>query len=125
MPLSMNYQITVTSGFCASHQLRLYDGSMETLHGHNWTVILTVAAEKLDEIGVVMDFHVLERRLQKVLDPMHNHHLNDVEPFGRTNPSAENVATHIGQTIRLPARVRLDSVEVWETPENRCRVTGF
>jgi 6-pyruvoyltetrahydropterin/6-carboxytetrahydropterin synthase len=92
------------------------------LHGHDWTVIVTVAAGKLDSIGVVMDFHVLERRLGQVIDGFHNRHLNDVIPFVKVNPSAENVAEHIATCLELPERVWLESVEVWETPENRARV---
>ena len=116
----MTYEISVKTGFSASHQLRLYDGSMEPLHGHNWTVIVTVAAGKLDPIGVVMDFHVLEHRLGQVIGGFHNRHLNDVIPFVKVNPSAENVAQYVATSLELPERVWLESVEVWETPENRC-----
>lgn len=118
----MTYEISVNATFSASHQLRLYDGSLEPLHGHNWTVIVAVAATRLDSIGVVMDFHALERRLGKVIDGFHNRHLNDVIPFVKLNPSAENVAQYIADSIELPERVWLQSVEVWETPHNRARV---
>lgn len=119
---NMTYEISVKAGFSASHQLRLYDGSLEPLHGHDWTVVVTVAAGKLDAIGVVMDFHVLERRLGQVIGGFHNRHLNDVIPFVKVNPSAENVAEYIATCLELPERVWLESVEVWETPENRARV---
>lgn len=118
----MTYEISVKTGFSASHQLRLYDGTLEPLHGHNWTVVVTVAAGKLDSIGVVMDFHVLERRLGQLIGAFHNRHLNDVIPFVRVNPSAENVAEYIADSLQLPDRVWLESVEVWETHENRARV---
>jgi 6-pyruvoyltetrahydropterin/6-carboxytetrahydropterin synthase len=114
----MAFQITTTRHFSAAHQLRLYDGSLEPLHGHNWKVKVTVSAPKLDEIGVVMDFHELERLLNKIVDPLHNRNLNDVPPFKSTNPSAENVAVHIAEQLDLPQGVKLESVEVWETDEN-------
>ena len=114
----MPFQITTTRHFSAAHQLRLYDGSLEPLHGHNWKVKVTVSAAKLDEIGVVMDFHELERRVNRIIDPMHSRNLNDLAPFKTTNPSAENVALHIAQELNLPQNVKLQSVEVWETPEN-------
>lgn len=104
--------------FAASHQLRLYDGSVESLHGHNWKVTVTVSAGELDEIGLVMDFHVLDRRVERILREFDNHHLNDVELFGGRNPSAENVALAIAENLRLPKRVKLVSVEVWETAGN-------
>src|SRR6266581_1542190 len=91
----MPFDITATRHFSAAHQLRLYDGTPEPLHGHNWVVRVTVSAEKLDAIGVVMDFHELERLLDAIIKPMHNTHLNDLPPF-----------------------VRLLAVEVWETQQN-------
>lgn len=120
--MEMTYEISVKAVFSASHQLRLYDGSLEPLHGHNWTVIVTVAADQLDAIGVVMDFHMLERRLGQVVNRFHNRHLNDVIPFVKVNPSAERVAEYIATSLELPQRVWLQSVEVWETPENRARI---
>jgi 6-pyruvoyltetrahydropterin/6-carboxytetrahydropterin synthase len=117
----MPFQITTTRHFSAAHQLRLYDGSLEPLHGHNWKVKVTVSAPKLDDIGVVMDFHDLERRLAKILDPLHNHNLNDLPSFKSTNPSAENVALHISERLELPKGVKLESVEVWETAENSAK----
>ena len=114
----MPFQITTTRSFSAAHQLRLYDGSLEPLHGHNWKVRIIVAAEALDSIGVVMDFHELERLADNIINPMHNRHLNDLPQFGRLNPSAENVALYIGQSLRIPAQVTLVNVEVWETEGN-------
>ena len=78
----MPFEITTTRRFAAAHQLRLYDGSLEPLHGHNWRVRVTVGAGRLDPIGVVMDFHDLERRVDDVVAPMHNRHLNDLPAFG-------------------------------------------
>jgi len=114
----MPFEISTTRHFSASHQLRLYDNSIEPLHGHNWTVCVTVAAQKLDAMGVVMDFHELERLADLIIAPMHNRHLNDLSAFAEANPSAEGVAFHVGTMIVLPADIRLVAVEVWETAEN-------
>jgi 6-pyruvoyltetrahydropterin/6-carboxytetrahydropterin synthase len=111
----MPFEITIRRDFSASHQLRLYDGSLEPLHGHNWRIQATVAAEKLDAIGVVMDFHELERIVDEIVQPMHNRHLNDLPAFRIVNPSAENVALHIGRSLHLPGHIKLQSVRVWET----------
>ena len=116
----MPFEISVVRTFAAAHQLRLYDGTLEPLHGHNWRVEVTVAAEQLDSIGVVMDFHELERRLALLVDPLHNAHLNATDPFRSMNPSTEHVALHIGQRLELPAHVRLARVRVWETAENEA-----
>ena len=120
----MTFEITTTRSFAAAHQLVLYDGSLEPLHGHNWRVKVSVAAAKLDAIGVVMDFHELERLVDAIVVPWHNRHLNEFTEFdpsrGGLNPSAENVAVRVagGLEGKLPAGVRLAAVEVWETPEN-------
>ena len=50
--------------------------------------------------------------------------LNELPPFvSGLNPSAENVALHVGRTLaaRLPGYVQLVCVEVWETDENSAR----
>ena len=114
----MPFEISITRNFSASHQLRLYDGSIEPLHGHNWVVKVTVSAAKLDAIGVVMDFHELERLVDEVVKPMNNGHLNNLAAFSTANPSAEGVAVHIAGRIVLPASVQLSAVEVWETAGN-------
>jgi 6-pyruvoyltetrahydropterin/6-carboxytetrahydropterin synthase len=115
----MAFEITTTRSFSAAHALRLYDESLEPVHGHNWRVKVTVEAAKLDAIGVVMDFHDLERLVDAVVTSFHNRHLNEVPPFARElNPSAENVALHVGRSVRLPNGVALVSVEVWETDCN-------
>src|SRR5262245_5215324 len=102
----MPFEITATREFAAAQQLRLHDGSLEPLHGHNWKVRVTVGADRLDAIGVVMDFHELERLLDEIVCPLHNTHLNEVEPFRSTlNPSTEHVALHVGRSLQLPANV--------------------
>lgn len=117
----MAFEITATRRFSAAHQLRLYDGTLEPMHGHNWRVKVTVAAQNLDAIGVVADFHELERLIDAVVVPMHNRHLNEIDAFATLNPSAENVASHIGRSLpiaELGNGTRLASVEVWETEDN-------
>ncbi|HEX2971213.1 MAG TPA: 6-carboxytetrahydropterin synthase [Tepidisphaeraceae bacterium] len=114
----MSFEITAMRDFCAAHQLRLYDGSLEPLHEHTWQVRVTVSAAKLDAIGLVMDFHKLERQMEQVVGPWHGRSLNEVEPFAQTNPSAENVAWVIARSLGLPQGVKLVSVEVWETAGN-------
>jgi 6-pyruvoyltetrahydropterin/6-carboxytetrahydropterin synthase len=109
------FEISIRREFSASHQLRLQDGMLEPLHGHNWKVLVTVGSDSLDSIGVVMDFHELERRVDNIVMPMHNRHLNELPGFARANPSAENVALLVAHNLSLPKNIRLISVEVWET----------
>ena len=113
----MPFEISTTRSFSAAHQLKMYDGSLEPLHGHNWQIRVTVGRGELDNIGVVMDFHELQRRVNAIVDPMHNVNLNDLVAFRSINPSAENVALVVGRALRVDAPAMLLSVEVWETPD--------
>jgi len=114
------YDITISKAFAAAHAIRLYDGTLEPIHGHNWAVDLTVTAADLDGMEVVMDFHLLEKLVDALLARVHNRHLNEVEPFlnCRVNPTAERVAWWLGTEVQkgLPAGVKVTSVRVGEAP---------
>jgi len=119
------HQITVQRVVSAAHAIRLYDGSLETVHGHDWRIDVTVQAGELDAIDVVMDFHVLERIVDELLDRIRNRHINDVVPFAgdgphglAVNPTAERVAQWIGEAVggQLPEHATLAKVCVGEAP---------
>jgi len=60
------FEVRVEARFSASHQVRLYDGELEALHGHDWEVQARFQGEQLDEIGVLIDFV----RVQEVMDAL-------------------------------------------------------
>lgn len=45
----------------AGHRLLKHESKCRNLHGHRYTYELTVSAKRLDEVGRVVDFSVLER----------------------------------------------------------------
>jgi len=112
------FTIGVETHFNASHQLILPDGSKEPLHSHDWVVTAAVSGEKLDDMGVVMDFRALTEMVENVTADLDNTALGKIEHFRRNNPSAENVAKYIYDKIRveLPNEVELQSIEVVEEP---------
>ena len=117
------HEIRIERVFNASHALRLYDGSIEPSHGHDWRTFVHVRAETLDAIEVVMDFHELERIVGGVLADLHGRDLNQHAAFAQVNPSAERVAEHIYKSIeaQLPRdRVTLAKVTVTEAPGCRA-----
>ena len=114
----MGFQISTTRSFVAGHQLRGYDGCVEELHSHNWQVRVVVSASVLDRMGLVMDFQELENVMKAVIDPLQNVNLNELPRFSGVNPSAENLAGYIADSLLLPKNVQLVSVEVWETAGN-------
>ena len=63
------FQITAQRDFSASHQLRLYDGSLEPLHGHNYQVSVRMEGE-LDRAGVVLDFISFKPLVKKICDSL-------------------------------------------------------
>jgi len=113
------FEITIEETFAAGHALRNYRGKCENVHGHNYRCQVTVAGEKLDEIGLLVDFVELKRVVHAVLDRMDHQWLNDFPPFDVLNPSAENMAKFIFDEVNggLPTKdgVRLASVRLWET----------
>jgi len=115
--MSGTYELTLRGEFSAAHQIRLYDGKLEPLHGHNWRVEVDLAADRLDAIGVVADFVALERQLKHVLAGLHDCFLNEHPDLAGVNPTTEHVARTIGKRFAdgLPAAVRLKRVRVWET----------
>jgi len=112
--------LTVKSSFAAAHRLRGYDGKCENLHGHNWLVEVTVAAESLNRVGLAVDFKDLKAATESVLDRLDHKCLNDVEPFDELNPSSENIARWIFKALKEHLRdfpVSLSRVSVWENPD--------
>ena len=124
------YTISVEKHIDAAHYLRGYKGKCENMHGHRYKIVVKVSAPKLNKIGLAYDFTDLKAHLDKILERYDHTCLNDVKPFDKINPSAENLAATIynelkksldsardkklGKGVAVPA---LSAVEVWETPE--------
>lgn len=96
------YELTVEGEFCAAHAI-VIDGRREPVHGHNWHVTVGLAGETLDSNGLLCDFHAVENVLADVIGLFRNSDLNRTPPFDRENPTAENVARHIG--VQLSSRL--------------------
>jgi len=112
------YELMVESKFAAAHQLRGYQGKCEKLHGHNWRVTVAVTAERLDEQGLAIDFHDMKKYLREVLDQLEHTFLNDIFPFTQINPSSENLAKWIYDSMAKKVNdgnVEVASVTVWES----------
>jgi 6-pyruvoyltetrahydropterin/6-carboxytetrahydropterin synthase len=105
------YDVTVKTGFAAAHQLRLYDGKYENLHGHNWTAQVTVEADELDPIGVGIDFVRLKAMVEKNLSELDYHNINEVPPFDEQNPSAENIARWLFLKLKVEVNSNLTRVK--------------
>src|SRR4051794_32811894 len=122
------FHVSVEETFSAGHALRGYKGKCENPHGHNYRVRVNVEGEKLDSIGLLLDFGHLKRILRDLIAGVDHKFLNDQAPFDAINPSAENMAkffydeTH-KQIIHVPNAPRIVSITVWETDETSAIYT--
>ena len=114
------FEVTVEDEFSAVHYLKLYDGSWEPRHGHQFKVAVTAHSETLDPMGVVIDFEWLKPALKKTLAEFHEKSFNERPEFRSQNSSVENIAKLIYDrlTPTVPkGGARIAKVTVWETPD--------
>jgi 6-pyruvoyltetrahydropterin/6-carboxytetrahydropterin synthase len=122
--------------FSAGHRVWGHEHECANIHGHNYTVFFHAAADKLDEVGRVIDFRVLKAKLGGWIAANWDHgficHKDDQEvrraisaiPGQRlfvldANPTAENLASYLLHTVGprelAGTSVRLVRVVLWET----------
>ena len=114
------YVVSVQSHYDSAHFLRNYHGKCENLHGHRYVVELALATEVLDASGLAFDFVDIKKHLRELTEYLDHTNLNDLPEFLEVEPSAENQARYIYDTMkqRLPERMSaaLLYAKVWETP---------
>ena len=122
--------------FAAGHRVFGHEGKCRHLHGHNFVVFVTAAAEDLDAVGRVIDFGVLKERIGGWIEREWDHGFvvwaNDAEACQAlarvsgqktyllpANPTAENLADHLLRVVGPDALggtgVRLVKVTLHET----------
>jgi 6-pyruvoyltetrahydropterin/6-carboxytetrahydropterin synthase len=123
------FQVWVEESFAAGHALRGYRGKCENVHGHNYKVRVTLEGDALNSIGLLVDFKDLKEAIHATIRKLDHQFINDVPPFDKLNPSAENLAKYFHDEVsRLlaagvpsangnppSAPCRVQQVTVWET----------
>ena len=120
------YEITVHTTFSAAHILDI-GGEREPLHGHNFKVETSVAAEELNKDGMVLDFRVLKRWLHVILKELDHTFLNDLDPFKDVSPTAERIARFICERLdeqAVPLGLTISRVAVWESEGSKAVYTS-
>lgn len=117
--------LTVEDSFSSAHQLMGYKGKCENLHGHNWKIAASVKGERLDRIGILVDFHEIKKILKSIIGELDHKNLNDIPPFNETNPTSENIAKYIYEKFtdalgKNNENVKLESITVWESETSKC-----
>jgi 6-pyruvoyltetrahydropterin/6-carboxytetrahydropterin synthase len=110
------YKIKIIASFAAAHNLRNYNGKCESLHGHNYSVEVILAGDKLNENGLFIDFSEVKKSLNEILSVLDHTYLNELPHFIKENPSSENIAKFIYTEMQKIYHEKMDSVTVWESP---------
>ena len=112
------YKLNVTSNFSSAHKLDGYEGLCKNLHGHNWKVRIGIICEKVDEIGMTIDFGEVKKSLNEIMLMLDHTYLNELEHFTGINPTSENIAKFIYQEMKKRVKIpycKMADVEVWES----------
>lgn len=105
------FELDVIREFSSAHCLKGYCGNCSEKHGHNWSVQVFIRSEKLDEIGITVDFKALKRELDALLGELDHKDLNSIPPFDKLNPTSENIAMYIYK--RLSGKLNGNGVKVY------------
>jgi 6-pyruvoyltetrahydropterin/6-carboxytetrahydropterin synthase len=112
------YELKIISQFAGAHQLRDFHGKCEMLHGHNWKIEVFVTGDKLGKDGLLIDFALVKKATEKVLEELDHKFLNELEAFKTTNPSSENIARYTYESLGRELNsenVRVSRVTAWES----------
>lgn len=127
--------------FDAAHRVLGHQGKCRYLHGHRYVAEVTVRAEKLNSLGMIVDFAVIKEIIGGWIESQwdHNTLLNRNDPFypifrdrnlnnGKMpyvmadceNPTAEVIAKWLfkisASLLSDHDALRVVHVRVWETP---------
>jgi len=108
------FEIKTQSFFSAAHHLLNYSGACENQHGHNWMVEVYVRGEELDDSSILIDFKVLKKELNTVLEYLDHTDINELDEFKGDSPSSEMIARFIYYRLKEKI-VQVSKVSVWET----------
>lgn len=116
------FDLTIIAEFEAAHYIPNYPGKCSRLHGHNWRIEVCVYGNKLDKLGMLIDFHDLKDEVKKITAKLDHYYLNETEPFCTISPTAENISKYIYEQLttlpRISERCRVRYVKVWESPNS-------
>lgn len=96
--------------FSAAHTIKGHP-KCGRMHGHNYTVVVTLTSDVLNEKGMVADFSDVKKVVKEVVDQLDHVYLNDVLKVDFV--TAEYLAKYIRDklVLRLPL---VHSVQVYE-----------
>lgn len=124
--MAVKYTLKVVSDFASAHTLRDYPGACARMHGHNWKVEAEVEASQLNAVGMAIDFKAIRQQVRELTDRLDHRYLNEIEPFDKINPTAENIAAFIFNGLSTALNddhIRVKAITLWETERACVRFT--
>jgi len=130
------YRIVKEFTFAMGHRLSRHGGACKNIHGHNYTVLVGLKSEQLNDKGMIMDFSDLKHVVKRFLDSMDHalmlskrdekiaEKMKEIIPSSKIlivpyEPTAENMAKdifqHVGEILKTMWYVDIDYVTVFET----------
>ena len=109
------FEIEIRRTFAAAHQLKGYDGDCRNLHGHNYSVVVTVHANELNDVGIALDFKKLKKALDEIIEAYDHHNRSELPEFAEINPTSEVLARSIYR--QMSRKLNSDEIKV-----NRVKV---
>lgn len=117
----MKMKLSRTFKFDAAHKLVNYSGVCGRIHGHTYTLVVTVEG-KPDENGMIIDFFDMKKIVQeKVIEKLDHTYLNDFYE----QPTVENMAADIFETLEREfekTSATLYSVKLYEGEKSSVEV---
>ena len=122
------------------HRLSKHKGLCKNIHGHNLKVEVYVAANKLNEGDMVIDFSHLKEAVKIVLESFDHCLLLNSEDFETvrfaveqnmkhievpgSDPTAETISKflfeEIGFALTKYPNIRIKKIGIWESPTSYC-----
>jgi 6-pyruvoyltetrahydropterin/6-carboxytetrahydropterin synthase len=113
-----NYLIKTINHFSAAHIIPGHPGICSRLHGHNFKVEVEIKGNRLNDIGIAIDFQDVKTATKTLLDQLDHRYLNEIPPFDTVSPTAENIAWWLYQQLKpllTTPTTTLHAISVWES----------
>lgn len=109
------FEIKIETHFSSAHHLLNYKGECENQHGHNWKVEVYVQGTELDRSNILIDFKVLKKTVNQIVDYLDHTDINTLPEFENVSPSSEIISKFLYGKIKekIP---NVSKVSVFETP---------
>ena len=127
-----NYKVSKGIHFCYGHRLLEYNGMCRYLHGHNAYLEIDISSNRLDQLGMVVDFNEIKDKAKNWIDQHVDHKmlLCDGDPIipalkelgepyflMAENPTAENISKMLFREISNLG-LKLNEIRLWVTPSS-------